>query len=70
MRDPHRQLRRAIIVALSIAACGYVIFGLHALTFGFFAAWLTGAAILSFGYSIRHSCPRGTEQPEADPRRA
>ncbi|WP_236047243.1 APC family permease [Streptacidiphilus fuscans] len=46
---------------LSVAACIYVISGLHTLTFGFFAAWLTGAALIYFGYSIKHSRLRGAD---------
>jgi APA family basic amino acid/polyamine antiporter len=40
---------------LSVAFCVYLIKGLHPLTFGFFAAWLTGAAFVYFGYSVKHS---------------
>ncbi|MFC1435252.1 APC family permease [Streptacidiphilus sp. N1-3] len=40
---------------LSVGFCGYLIYGLHPLTFLMFGAWLVGAAWIYFGYSVKHS---------------
>ncbi|MGP3991840.1 APC family permease [Streptomyces sp. 3N207] len=40
---------------LSIAFCLYLIYGLRLPTFAMFGAWLAGAALLYFGYSVKHS---------------
>ena len=39
----------------SVGFCFYLIWGLPADTFLLFALWMTGGAILYFGYSIRRS---------------
>jgi APA family basic amino acid/polyamine antiporter len=46
---------------LSIAFCLYLIYGLHPVTFAMFGAWLAGAAVLYFGYSVKHSRLARTE---------
>ncbi|MFF4651203.1 APC family permease [Streptomyces sp. NPDC001380] len=44
-----------VVPLLSVAFCAYLIYGLHGLTFTLFGVWLAGAALLYFGYGIRHS---------------
>ena len=47
----------------SVAFCFYLIWGLPAGTFRLFGWWMAGAAILYFGYSMRHSHLRPDQDP-------
>ncbi|MFD7294042.1 APC family permease [Streptomyces sp. NPDC059897] len=40
---------------LSLAACAYLLYGLHASTYVLFAVWLAGAAVLYLRYGRHHS---------------
>ncbi|MFB7669299.1 amino acid permease [Kitasatospora sp. NPDC056138] len=44
-----------VVPLLSVGFCGYLIYGLHPLTFLFFGIALAIAAAIYFGYSVKHS---------------
>lgn len=55
-----------VVPLASVGFCVYLIQGLHELTFTLFGIWLAAAALLYFGYGIRHS--RLGRQATAAPR--
>jgi APA family basic amino acid/polyamine antiporter len=44
-----------VVPVLSVAFCAYLVYGLQWETYAAFGAWLAGAAVVYFGYSIRHA---------------
>ncbi|KJK56491.1 amino acid permease [Saccharothrix sp. ST-888] len=44
-----------VVPLLSVGFCAYLIYGLHPLTFLFFGIALAIAAVIYFGYSVKHS---------------
>uniref|UniRef100_UPI000AAA6A27 APC family permease n=1 Tax=Peterkaempfera griseoplana TaxID=66896 RepID=UPI000AAA6A27 len=44
-----------VVPLVSVGFCLYLIQGLHGVTFTLFGIWVAGAAVVYFGYGIRHS---------------